>query len=52
LLALLLWCLVITVTKPVSISLVGSTSTGKESVSLDFSVPETSESPAAETVAE
>ncbi len=52
LLALLLWCLVITVTKPVSISLVGSTSTGEESVSLDVSVPETSESPAAETVAE
>ena len=40
LLALLLWCLVITVTKPVSIYLVGSTAGGKQAVSVDVESPE------------
>ena len=40
LLALLLWCLVITVTKPVSIYLVGSTAADKQTNSVDVESPE------------
>ena len=50
LLALLLWCLVISVTRPESIFLIGSTSTGKESVSIDLATAEMSPSQAEESI--